>query len=274
LSSIIWTYWHQGLVNAPFVVKQCTERLRHLHPSWDVRLLDKENVYDFADTVDIKSEKWDKLKIQHRSDLLRTQFLIKYGGVWLDPTVFCLQTLDSWLPDNMDNGLFLFNRPGNDRIIANWFIAAEKDNYLLIRLYESLIEYWNNNEFRNLVDNNNQLARKAHRWIDGRNLMLSQVWLTSFFTKTLRIYPYMIYHYMFYYLVRTDSRCRAIYEAMPKVSADGPHYLLRKGLLNPLDDNSKKFIDHKSQPVQKLKWKIPDESLEGTNLEYLFSQNQ
>ena len=50
----------------------------------------------------------------------------------------------------MDAGVFMFHRPGRDRAVSNWFIAAEPNQPLLVRLYEALCRYWRENNFRNL----------------------------------------------------------------------------------------------------------------------------
>lgn len=270
---IIWTYWHQGFDNAPFVVKQCIKRIQKLHPDDTIYLLDAQNIYDFAETVPIQETKWDKLSLPHRSDLLRTQLLIRNGGTWLDPTVFCLRPLDTWLPDMMDKGIFLFHRPGKDRIISNWFIAAEKNNYLLQQLYDALIDYWNEHDFRNLESSKTrQVEYWSKRIINGRSLELSQLWLSPFFTKILRLHPYMIYHYMFYRLIRKDPKCKAIYEAMPKISADGPHRLQRLGLLDPVTKEGQNLVRNKEVPLLKLKWKIDPEKVSAdSHLSYLFN---
>jgi len=272
----IWTYWHQGFQSAPYIVQKCIDQIQELHPEAKIHLLDKHNVYDYAERVQVKEVTWSKMSLPHRSDLLRTQLLIKHGGVWIDPTVYCLLPLQGWLPEYMYDGLFLFHRPGNDRIISNWFIASEKGNYLLQKLYDSLIDYWNDHSFRNLESKKvSSLEYWCKRLINGRTLMLSQLWLSPIFTKVLRLYPYMIYHYMFYYLIRTDSKCRRIYENMPKLSADGPHRLQRLGLLQPLSKEGKKLVDDKKHSLQKLKWKIqPNNIPNNSHLLYLFSQSR
>lgn len=261
LPKIIWTYWHQGIEESSCVVKKCIEQFKRLHPEWDIHVLNKDTIGSFIEPIPMDLHIWKKLSLPHRSDLIRTQLLIKYGGVWLDPTVFCIQPLDQWLFSEMDASLFLFHRPGNDRIVSNWFIAAFPDNYLLNKLYERLIDYWNENKFRNLNQPNHSLEYLLNRAINGRSLRLSQLWLTPIFTKVLRVYPYMIYHFMFYYLIEKDSKCRFIYDKMPKISSDGPHSLQRFGLSKNIDDNAHALIQNSQPPLFKLKWKIKEEEI-------------
>ena len=271
----IWTYWHQGFESAPFLVKQCIRQLKHLHPGITIHLLDKDNVYDYAERVPVKEFTWSKMSLPHRSDLLRTQLLIKHGGVWVDPSVYCLLALQDWLPEYMENGLFFFQRPGKDRIISNWFIAAEKDNYFLKKLYGSLLEYWNEHDFRNLGQaKQSKTEYWCKRIINNRSLMLSQLWLTPLFTKVLRLYPYMIYHYMFYYLIRTDPKCKSIFENMPKVLADGPVFVKRKGFDATVNENIIQWIINSETPLFKLDWKTPIQKLPQSSLIHSLLNNK
>lgn len=269
----IWTYWHQGFEQAPFVAKHCIEQVKALHPHAEIFLLDRQSVYDFADSIPIPQSKWEKMLIQHKSDLLRTHLLIKYGGTWLDPTVFCLKSFEDWLPDKLQAGAFFFYRPGKDRIISNWFIAAEKENYILKSLYLALIEYWNSCDFRNLDNRDSMLVYWANRLINGRSLELSKIWLNPVFKSVLKIYPYMIYHFIFYDLIMKDLNFRVLFEKMPKVSANGPHLLQNYGLLSSINAKAKLLVDNKQEPLLKLKWKIEEQKIDkDSNLAYLFSK--
>ena len=276
MNKTIWTYWHQGFDKAPIVVQKCVEQMQRLNPDWEIKLLDKDTVYDYATKVSVKKETWDKLSIQHRSDLLRTQLLIKHGGVWMDPTVFCVRPLNDWLLKNMVAGFFFFHRPGKDRIISNWFIAAEKDRFFLKKLYDELIRYWNKYDFKNLGRNREDgtvLEFWIRRIIGGRSLLLSQVWLTPVFTRILKLYPYMIYHYMVYNLIRTDKQCRDMFKNMPKISANGPHRLQELGLLNDMTQEAKEIIHNGTIPLFKLKWNLKtDQISESSILHELFQQ--
>lgn len=146
----LYTYWHQGEAAAPKVVRLCIEQLRVLHEGWDLQVLDAESIGEWIEPIPVPRDKLEKLSIAHRSDLIRTQLLIRYGGVWADPTVFIVRPLDEWLPQYLRSGLFLFHRPGRDRLISNWFIASEPGNLVLSRLYDRLCMYWRDNEFENM----------------------------------------------------------------------------------------------------------------------------
>lgn len=269
----IWMYWHQGFDKAPELVKNCVAQWRLLHPDWELKLLDKDTANDYLKTMPIDTAKLKELELPHYSDLIRTQLLINYGGVWADPTCFPLKSLESWLPSYFDSGLFLFYRPGRDRIISNWFIAARSQNKLLINLYEELCSYWNRHSFINRKNNYIWYEAIVTR-ILRYNTFMTRFWFTWLVQSVLKLYPYMVYHYMFNRLVKTDSACKKQWKAMPKYSAIGPHKLQRIGLLTPLDHAAKKFIDNKQEPLVKLTWKLNTKWQDNSVLDYLFNHNK
>lgn len=268
---LIWMYWHQGFDQANEVVHQCVASWRHYNPGWELLLLDRSNVGNYIQKLDLAEGKEALLQVQHRSDLIRTKLLLQYGGVWADPTCFCTTPLDAWINGTLTSGLFLFSKPGRDRIIANWFIAAEKDNVLLHKLYNALCNYWSDNDFRNSYKKHARVETFLQRFVN-RNPTMARLWLSPLFTKLVRLYPYMIYHYMFYELIKTDADCKRIWEATPKISALNPPVLQRFGLETPMQERWKKIVDDGQIPLFKLKWNVNPAALkDGTVLHYLFN---
>ncbi|MFT4848924.1 MAG: hypothetical protein ACI83B_001462 [Sediminicola sp.] len=269
---IIWMYWHQGFDRAPSFLGPCIQQWRNLHPDWELHLLDQDNICNFAEPLAIKQTTLAKMTLAHRSDLIRTQLLIKYGGVWADPTCYPLKKLEEWLPVNMQNGFFFFYKPGRDRIISNWFIAAEKDNIVLKTLYDALNTYWNNNNFKNLGRADTFIERQLNRLLN-RNLVLPRLWFTFFFTKVLRVYPYMVYHFMLYQLISKHKYIKQQFEQMPKQYAEPSHGLQLAGMMKALSPDIKTIIDERKVPLFKLTWKISHSDIpENSNLAYLFNQ--
>ena len=35
--------------------------------------------------------------IQHKSDMIRSLLLVKFGGIWIDASVMCVQPLSKWM---------------------------------------------------------------------------------------------------------------------------------------------------------------------------------
>lgn len=276
INKTIWTYWHQGFEDAPFLVRRCVDEWIKLHPDWNIVQLDSENISDYVEPLPISEEKIVKMKIAHRSDLIRTQLLIKYGGVWADPTTFPILSLDKWLIPKMESGIFLFQNPGRDRIIANWFIAADSSlNMILIELYDELVRYWQNNEFKNL---GTKELTSVEKWLDrliNRNHNLPLIWFHPLFLKYVRLTPYMVYHYMFYKVIQSKNQYKDIFSKMPCLLANDPHRLKRIGLLNPVNDEVKSLINNNTIPLFKLDWRISLNGIpEKSVLSYLFNKNR
>ena len=268
-SKYIWMYWHQGLESAPEIVQKCISQWKKLHPDWEVKVLDQKSIEELIDPLPIPSEKLAKMSFAHRSDLIRTQLLIQYGGVWVDPTTFPTLPLDNWLLAHKTNDLFMFLSPGRDRIMSNWFIAASANNILMKKVYDDLIYYWSEYNFRNLgrEDKKNELFLNQ---LINRNLNFPRLWFTDFFTKWLRVYPYMVYHYKVYDVIKKDFKCKVLWDNMMKISSNLPHRLQNLGLLNPITPEIKDWIDHSTVPVHKLTWKLPSTKIPSKSiLDYL-----
>lgn len=92
----IWICWWQGLENAPEIVKKCIESIRRNAGNHKVVIITDKNVTEFVkfpDWIEKKREAGIITKT-HISDLLRVSLLAKYGGVWLDSTFYCLDSLE------------------------------------------------------------------------------------------------------------------------------------------------------------------------------------
>ena len=256
----LFTYWHQGFEFAPRIIDSCVRTFVHHNRGFNIHFLDSIRVKEWIDPIPIPESKWKQLRLAHQCDIIRTQLLIKYGGVWADPTVWFCKPLDEWLPQVMDAGVFMFHRPGRDRAISNWFIASEAGNPLLQRQYETLCRFWRENEFDNLDKPNSRTADLLARLLN-RNLELPRLWLARPVIKLFRTAPYMVYHYMLHDLVRSEAALAEIWRQMPKLSADIPHALVHHGLFEPLDSELKGLIDSGVAPLFKLSWKRPSENV-------------
>ena len=265
----IFTYWHQGFDQAPRLVRMCIKRLTDLHPDWEVHLLDKDNLEDLIPPFPMPAHNREGISLAAWSDLVRTQLLLKYGGVWMDPTVFCNQALDRWLPEVMDAGIFLFVKPGRDRLVSSWFIAAEPENALLEEVERLMRVYWSGKRFRNLGRSYSWFESQLFRIIN-RNASWPRIWFSTIFTRWIPIQPYFFYHYSYSQAIMQSSIARKVWQSMPKVSADGPHSLLRVGLLNSVTLESKNLILEPTMPVFKLNWKsVPENFPEKSVVQYL-----
>ncbi|MBQ3171311.1 MAG: hypothetical protein IJB53_05275 [Mailhella sp.] len=134
----IWRYWAQGWENVPFMVQHCTESVYHYAPDWEVINLDDDNIGDYIDIPE-KIKNIPNFPIQPKSDLIRLLLLKKYGGVWIDATVF-LNTNFTEFMTPLYGDFFCFWRWPNKVTMSNWFLAADKNSYIAKKFSE---EFYN-----------------------------------------------------------------------------------------------------------------------------------
>lgn len=86
----IWTCWWQGEDNAPYIVEKCITQLRKMSNGHPVNVITKNNYMDYIELPDYILIKHSKgiISNAHFSDILRVCVLQKFGGIWLDATIF------------------------------------------------------------------------------------------------------------------------------------------------------------------------------------------
>lgn len=139
---VVWLLWLQGWDRAPELVRACAETWRHLNPGWRVRLLDQASLADVLPDEALAHVAGKSLEPEAFSDVVRLELLARYGGVWADATVYCLQPLDEWLPSRLTSGFFAFERPTPDRMLSSWFLAATQGCSLVQHWQRAARDYW------------------------------------------------------------------------------------------------------------------------------------
>lgn len=159
------------------------------------------------------------LKPAHYADILRLRLLKEYGGVWADATCFPSRPLDDWLPALMQSGFFVFKRPDGDRILANWFIASEAGGFVVSRWEECARLYWRG-----------RMEPHAYFWV----------------------------HYLFEWLIRTDSKVRRCWYDTPGLAPNAA-LTLKRALIGRWKDSRVlaclRGPGPDAVPVHKLAWK-------------------
>lgn len=154
-SNFVWVCWLQGMENAPDVVKKCYQSLHTNLQNKEIILLTENNYLDYVTFPKHIQEKIDAgiITKTHFSDLLRLELLIKYGGTWVDATVYCSgPNYPSYM---FESELFMFQnlKPGLDghsTRISSWFMTATSNHPILLLTRALLYEYWKKNN--SLID--------------------------------------------------------------------------------------------------------------------------
>lgn len=87
----IWVCWWTGEESAPDLVKQCIKSIRHNSGIHQVNIITKDTYKTYLDIPKYIMDKVEnnEMCLANFSDYLRAALLEKYGGLWLDATIFC-----------------------------------------------------------------------------------------------------------------------------------------------------------------------------------------
>lgn len=149
-SKKVWVCWMQGMENAPELVQRCYRSLEDNLKDREIVLITSSNLKEYTDFPKYILEKYENGLITHThfSDLLRVELLCRYGGTWIDATVFCSGgDIPSYM---LDSELFMFQnlKPGADGSVLNissWFMTSCANNKIMLAVRALLWEYWKKN---------------------------------------------------------------------------------------------------------------------------------
>jgi hypothetical protein len=220
LPKTIWCLWFQGWANAPDLVKACGASWRQHNPDWAIHCLSRDTLGAWLEpSPGLEAILAKNLPMEALSDVLRIELLSRFGGVWVDSTVYCLRPLDGWIHHAMPRGFFAFNRPTPDRMLSTWFLAAERGSHVIDAWRQKTFAYWKERQERD---------------------------------------HYFWFHSLFEQVYASDVEFRAIWDATPKLSADGPHCFApyEAQLFKPVSDFDRLVVETAQTPVLKLTHKI------------------
>ncbi len=156
----IWVLWWQGLDNAPLIVQRCVESIQKNAGKHTFHLLSKDNLDRYIQLPEFIKQKVDNgaITLTHLSDIIRMALLAKYGGFWIDSTVYVTKPITGYNipfysirqhgsnPRYVDNGngwtaYFLATCPNSivAETIYNFFLAYWRAHDVLIDYY--LVDY-------------------------------------------------------------------------------------------------------------------------------------
>lgn len=252
----IWFLWLQGLSSAPDIIKMCLHSWRRENPDWNVVVLDETNLDQYTD-IPLDAEIKSRLLPNWYANLIRLDLLNKHGGVWVDATCYCIQPLDLWLTPNLHAHLFMFQNRGDDRAFGSWFIASHRDNYLLQATYKALIQYWSENNFKDLKSYSQTRTYKLMQRLFNTNTHSTRYWFNPIVTKIFKYAPYFNFHYQMNRLIENDQEAKSIADQILRYSNIGWKYRHAsfKNSFKPMSVEVRNMIDSQQIPLLKLTWK-------------------
>jgi hypothetical protein len=150
INKTIWMLWFQGWESAPWLIQNARKSWEIHNTNWNIIFLDEKNIYNYLDNIDFIMKRPD-IHLATKADYIRLALLSKYGGVWVDANVVCLQALDKWIHKALDTvGVWMYHgnslRVTLDKGCAVWFIASLKSNKLIEKWLKAMTEYLSGND--------------------------------------------------------------------------------------------------------------------------------
>lgn len=152
--------WFQGEGNKPLPIltRTCIDRWKELNPDWVVNILSDNTIADYVPEYFEILKNSPSRQYQACSDLLRILLLSKYGGVWVDASVYPMKPLSNFYQDIVnDTGFFTYRfmprRISNtmgDRETVSWFLYVNKPEHYIIEKWKTkfISEFKNNKHWK------------------------------------------------------------------------------------------------------------------------------
>jgi hypothetical protein len=213
------------------------ERWAALNPDYRLKVLDRRGVLDLFEGVDLPIR---DLPMQTVADVVRVRLLRDNGGVWVDATVLPVKPLSQWLDDALtEAGFFAFERPGWDRPISNWFLAATPRNLIVREWWKQIERFWS----------------KPRRLTDG--IPADPVASVSpNGASESDQFPYFWSHYLFQYLLESHVEFAETWNRCAKRDAASPHRLQALFANTPRPSVADIRSAASAAPMQKLTWRV------------------
>lgn len=148
IPKIIWSYWHDP-DHRPRVVDLCVRSWEASNPEYEVRFMNQEN---YSRYINLPSHKNLRDSPTRFADLLRICIIEKYGGIWIDSSVFVSRPFSEWLfaGDADFYGFYLQAWTVEHPVLENWFFAARphsrfvrlwRDEFTQLAAFDSCDDY-------------------------------------------------------------------------------------------------------------------------------------
>lgn len=239
--NVIWQFWWQGAENAPPLIRACLTSVRKWANGLEVIVIDKANLSRYVDMPDfiLHQHLNGNMTTTHLSDYIRARLLSRYGGIWVDASVYFTAPIPQEI---RDAPFFMFksslwaheaNIPSENLFLqtihvasnnalgggssagSSWFLSSDKNCRLLDLTAQCMEEYWKNEN--SLCD-------------------------------------YYLFHKFITYLACVDPMCRCEFVSSPTYLNINPH-LLQFSLSEPLDETLLKNFKA-ATPIHKLTYKF------------------
>ncbi len=236
----IWQCWLQGRAKVPPLVEACLRSVHNYHGQRKIKFVDGESIHDFITIPHIIQNKYERgaMAPAHYSDYIRVALLAKYGGTWLDATIF--------LTDSMPSEIF--SQEFFAYVFPAWCDAKELPALELV--FSEQTSAINKRCFSNWC---------MHAKCNNRLIKLLRIFLEEYWKKEDVALDYYMFHLFSSYIVLKDPLCQNMFRSMLQLSNAYPH-LLQQCLTKAFDENLYNTIKELTT-LHKLTYKLDSEIL-------------
>jgi len=147
----IWMCWFQGEndTDMPQLNMECISRWRQFNSGYKIHVLDNQSIQDFVPEFYAINRDSPKRSFAAQSDLLRVLLLSKFGGVWVDASVYPMLPLNDFYYKLVnDTGFFAYrffprklSPRGGYAETASWFMCCDYSEHpLSVKLKNAFIK--------------------------------------------------------------------------------------------------------------------------------------
>ncbi|MBQ3082661.1 MAG: capsular polysaccharide synthesis protein [Alistipes sp.] len=147
-TSPIWTCWWQGEEQMPMIVKACYRAMQKHAGNHPVILITEKNYQEYVELPEaiLAKQQAGIIDLTHFSDILRMSLLCKYGGIWMDSTLFIpAKDVDSFIDPTSKYWSCHHQTRYNNVSRGGWvsfFVACGRNNPLPAFIADLHIAYW------------------------------------------------------------------------------------------------------------------------------------
>lgn len=251
---VIWTYWEQGWQTAPLVCQICIESWELTNPELTLHKVSAADLPALLPHL-CRWERFWELPPGQRSDLVRLALLEKFGGIWVDATLFSGAPVMAWLDGlkqlnkSKRHGLTEPNNATDDKSCDSF----EAKDHGFFFVFERDSETWPYDPFLKC-----NLPISSWFVASTPNHPITSKWLSCLCREVMSsTISYFVIHDSFRKLLEEDAEVLKLYQEVPKVSARHPHLLEFELGFSGTEDNAntlKSSLD--IAPMQKLSHKV------------------
>lgn len=123
IPKIIWIYWQSATSN--MIVDICLQQVQRICSDYTIHILNDDNIRQFMKLPDFSPD----IPLANISDFIRLTLLAKFGGIWMDASIFLTENFD-WILEKINGyDAFLFYTKActtdlTHPISETWFILA------------------------------------------------------------------------------------------------------------------------------------------------------